>query len=736
MAPSNQKSVIRVLHVDDDPAMLEISKQILLDMDRSFEIENACSVDEAFKKLATGNYDIVISDYEMPQKDGLQFLKELREQNNKIPFILFTGKGREQVAIEALNHGATGYFNKQGSPETVYGELAHGIKLGVEHGKSQQELLERELKYQSIFNNAEVGMFRTRLDGSEILDFNEKYLSIFGLSREEMLGASPVIFWANSNKRQEMIHLLQANGYIKDFECNMLNKQGEVRTCLTSVRFYPEEGILEGSIIDITERKRAEEELHSAEKLLKAVTDGSSDAIYVKDRQSRWLFANPALERIVGKSSAEVLGKTDIEIYSDHEIGKAILENDRRIMNSGKAETIDETADTPQGRRQYISVKAPRFDGDGKVIGIIGISHDISERKKAEEALRISEENFRAYLESSPISVFVANISGKYEYVNDAACRLLGYSQKELLKMTVQQVVPKEDIPGRRFNQLKEKGYFAEEMKLKQKNEATIDVFLSASKFPDGKLVAFCEDISERKKAEEVLKEDSHKIEVMNEKLRVVGSLTRHDVGNKLMVAKSNLYLLKKRIGDNPELTKYFDNIDSAFAASDRIFEFSRLYERIGAEKPSKENVFERFNEAVALFANLNAVKFMNECQGLEVTADSLLRQLFCNLIDNSLKHGQKVSHIRLHFIKDTETLKLFYEDDGVGVSDVDKPKLFDAGFTTGKGSGLGLYLVKKMMDVYGWTIAEEGELGKGAKFTITIPILEKNFKKADQETK
>ena len=73
---------------------------MLMDLESSFDIDNACCVDEAFKKLSTGNYDVVVSDYEMPQKNGLEFLKELREQNNNIPFILFTGKGREEVAIK------------------------------------------------------------------------------------------------------------------------------------------------------------------------------------------------------------------------------------------------------------------------------------------------------------------------------------------------------------------------------------------------------------------------------------------------------------------------------------------------------------------------------------------------------------------------------------------------------------------------------------------------------------
>ena len=137
---ANKKSAVRVLLVDDDSSILEVSEDIMLHMNSNLEIGSACCVAEAFKKLATGNYDIVVSDYEMPQKNGLEFLKELKQQKNEIPFILFTGKGREEVAIKALNLGADGYFNKQGTPETVYGELAHGIRQSVEREKAKDTL--------------------------------------------------------------------------------------------------------------------------------------------------------------------------------------------------------------------------------------------------------------------------------------------------------------------------------------------------------------------------------------------------------------------------------------------------------------------------------------------------------------------------------------------------------------------------------------------------------------------
>ena len=101
-AALGKKDSLHILHVDDDVCLLEVSKQILSD-ENNFEIEDVTSVDEAFKKMEKQNFDAVISDNEMPLKNGLEFLKELRAQKSGIPFILFTGKGREDVVVKALN---------------------------------------------------------------------------------------------------------------------------------------------------------------------------------------------------------------------------------------------------------------------------------------------------------------------------------------------------------------------------------------------------------------------------------------------------------------------------------------------------------------------------------------------------------------------------------------------------------------------------------------------------------
>ena len=162
---------------------------------------------------------------------------------------------------------------------------------------------------------------------------------------------------------------------------------------------------------DITARKRAEEALRESQALIRAVSEGTDDAIFVKDRQSRLLMANPATLRIIGKTAEEALGKNDGEIYADPEIGRVILETDRRIMDSGKSEVVEEIVDGPEGRKYFLSTKSPRFDEEGRVIGLIGVARDITARKHAENALRTSEEAFRAILNAANESIYYTDRS-------------------------------------------------------------------------------------------------------------------------------------------------------------------------------------------------------------------------------------------------------------------------------------------------------------------------------------
>ena len=171
------------------------------------------------------------------------------------------------------------------------------------------------------------------------------------------------------------------------------------------------------------------------------------------------------------------------------------------------------------------------------------------------------------------------------------------------------------------------------------------------------------------------------------------------------------------------------NKIEQAVKDSVKIFEFAKMYEQLGVEELKYVDVEKMLNDAIALFSGLN-IKVINECHGLSLLADSFLRQLFYNFIDNTIKYGKKTTFAKLYYEKGNQSgLQLIYEDDGVGISAEDKLRLFQEGFSTGGSTGYGLFLSRKMMEVYGWQIQETGEPGKGAKFVISIPTVNSNGK-------
>jgi len=132
MNGKQKQNMIKILHVDDEPDFLKLTKDILETGNKKFSVETVTSVEEGLELLRSGKYDVVISDYKMHGLDGLRFLQNLRQSGSQIPFIIFTGKGREEVAIEALNRGANYYLQKGGDIKSLYGTLAHAIKEVVE----------------------------------------------------------------------------------------------------------------------------------------------------------------------------------------------------------------------------------------------------------------------------------------------------------------------------------------------------------------------------------------------------------------------------------------------------------------------------------------------------------------------------------------------------------------------------------------------------------------------------
>lgn len=399
-------------------------------------------------------------------------------------------------------------------------------------------------------------------------------------------------------------------------------------------------------------------------------------------------------------------------------IGQPALDYLRRSIANSVSSGLEEEIEIKYRDRIFSFVLTPITDAD--YVNVYG--RDVTERKQMDEELKSSRERLKILFEFAPDAYYLSDLKGNFIDGNKAAEELTGYDRSELV--------------GKSFLKLKllSRSQILKAAKLLAKNvlgkptgpdefilnrkdgtQVSVEIRTFPVKIKGQTLVlGIARDISERKRAETALK-------TMNEKLRVVGKLTRHDVRNKLSAVTGNVFLAKGKLPRGHEALEYLSEIEPAIRQVEEIFDFARTYERLGIEGLAYMNVEKTVKETVSLFSDLQGVKLVNDCRGLKVLADSLLRQLFYNLIYNSLRHGEKVSQIRVYYEETgKDQLRLVYEDDGVGIRKAEKERIFGEGY--GRGTGYGLYLLRKICEVYGWTIRETGKHGKGAHFTMTIP--------------
>ena len=268
-----------------------------------------------------------------------------------------------------------------------------------------------------------------------------------------------------------------------------------------------------GINLDITERRQAEDDLRRATALLTAIGNGSPDPIYAKDSEGRFVFANAAVLAVIGKTADEVIGRTDAELHHDPAQAAAVMANDRRIVETGRIEVVEETFDAAGlGTRVFRSAKAPLRLEDGTIAGVVAVSSDITNVKEAEAALRESEERFRATFEQAGVGMALATPEGAWFQVNDRLCAMLGYARAELLTMSFRDITHPDDIPANTESVRRllagEAATFTMEKRYRHKDGSYVWGTLTSSLVRDRTgaprhFVAQIEDISQRKLAED-----------------------------------------------------------------------------------------------------------------------------------------------------------------------------------------------------------------------------------------
>ena len=395
-------------------------------------------------KLAAKTYDLVVSDYEMPHKNGLDFLQELRQNKNLTPFILFTGKGREEIAIKALNLGADGYINKQGNPETVYGELAHAIKISAERSQIKKELLERDTRILKLASQTP-GMlfqFKRRPNGTYCVPFtSDSIRNIFGCTpqdvSEDFSPITKVIFPEDLEKLGQSIEESAAHLTPWHLEYRVQVPGKPIRWLWgQSIPEKQEDGsiIWNGYNADITENKKMEEKLKANEKKYDTLVNATNTGYVTLDGKGLVLDANLEYVRLTGhKTLDQIKGRSVTEWTAKHDL-KRNAEEVKKCYQEGFVRNLEIDYVDENGKITPIEINATVLGSEQDSV-IVTLCRDITERKRAEEKLNeiISNEKFLAdFVRNSSVAIAVGYRDGRVGQFNLAFEKLTGYSEMEL----------------------------------------------------------------------------------------------------------------------------------------------------------------------------------------------------------------------------------------------------------------------------------------------------------------
>jgi PAS domain S-box-containing protein len=262
---------IRILLIEDNPDHILFTKRILEKADEDYQLDSVSQAQEGLRRIIEENYDLILCDYRMPGLSALDILKEMRNRNKDLPFIVVTATGSEKAAVDLMKEGAYDYMLK----DVLYEEaLPVVIKKAIERYNTKKEreraeeaLRESEERYRTLVQNVPIGVYRT-VPGAKgkFLIANPTYLKMFGLdSEEELKKISVADTYMNPNDRKGFSDNLLAKGSVEGIELPLRKKDGTIFWGSVTARvMYDENGknpYFDCTIMDITDRKRAEDEL-------------------------------------------------------------------------------------------------------------------------------------------------------------------------------------------------------------------------------------------------------------------------------------------------------------------------------------------------------------------------------------------------------------------------------------------------------------------------------------------
>lgn len=453
-----------ILCVDDEPALLDLAKKFL-ERHNDFRVQTAQSAILGLELLKSRNFDVIVSDFQMPGMDGIALLKSIRNDYGDIPFILFTGKGREDVAIEAINNGADFYLQKGGEPKSQFIELGHKIRIAVDKKRTGDLLEESKQRLEDIINFLPDATLTIDKDG-KVIAWNRAIEDLTGVRAAEMLGKGnyeyAIPFYGE--RRPILIDLVfNSNEELTGNYYSIIKKEGDILIAETSLprplgtrkillgkasALYDKKGNIAGaieSIRDITERKEVETALEASEQQYRNVVEEQKEFICRFSPNGTHVFVNDAYCRYFNRAREEIIGEKFMPRIPEED-KKLVREHFASLTKDNPVATVTHRIIMDDGmvRWQRWSDRAI-FDEKGILIEYQSVGRDFTEQKQIEEALKESEARYRNVVEDQTelISRFLPD--GTHIFANDAYCRYFGIKKETLIGERFTPDMPEDD---------------------------------------------------------------------------------------------------------------------------------------------------------------------------------------------------------------------------------------------------------------------------------------------------